>query len=115
MLWELETNYLEVVLIPASEQRHSGHCIRAVQNANCGWYKDFCSLFPSGRKGRKIRTRIKRRETVRALKKIIAGKTEGVYVERLLRLIESLNQEKQKNRRARVVPEKVDRLDWILF
>lgn len=93
MLFELESNYLEVVLVPAREQRHSTHCIRAVQYENAAWYRKFCEQYPSARKGTKIRTRIKRRETIDALQKILNGVTSGIYVERLLDFIEAEEKE----------------------
>jgi hypothetical protein len=88
LLNELESNYLEVVLIPAPDRRHSGHCVRAVQSANADWYRDFCNKYPSRRKGFKTRTRIKRRETIKALEKILSGDFSGVYSERLLNYID---------------------------
>lgn len=88
MLLELEANRLEVVLIPAPEKRHVGHCVRAVQDANPEWYRKFCAEYPSARKGTRIRTRIKRQATINALKRILEGETRGVYVERLLDFLE---------------------------
>lgn len=87
MLWDLEANYLFVILTPAPEQRHANHCIRTVEAQNPKWYQDFCALYPSSRKGTKTRTRINRRETIKWLKRIIEGETEGVYVEKLLEFI----------------------------
>lgn len=87
LLQELLSSRLEVVLIPAPEQRHSGHCVRAVQEANPEWYQKFCEIYPSNRKGRKIRTKIKRRETIKALEFISKGKTAGCYGERLISFI----------------------------
>jgi len=98
MLFELESNCLEVVLVPASEQRHDGHRARAVQYANAAWYRKFCALYSSNRKGSKVRTRIKRRETIAALKRIIEGETKGVYVERILNFIDHENRKKNKFR-----------------
>jgi len=87
LLDELEQGQLEVVLVPAQDKRHSGHCVRAVQNQNARWYQKFCSQYVSGRKGFKTRTRIKRRETVCALEKLSTGEVSGVYGERLLEFI----------------------------
>lgn len=86
MLEQLESNYLEVVLIPAAEQRHAGHSVRVVQYANCIWYRRFCAMYSSSRKdqNKKGRTLIKRRETIAALNKMIAHiPSKSVYVERL--------------------------------
>jgi hypothetical protein len=91
MLYELESNYLEVVLIPARDQRHEGHYIRAVQYQNADWYRKFCAEYLSGRRTQnaKGRTLIKRRETIRALQKILQGVVDdSVYVERLLDFME---------------------------
>lgn len=88
MLWELLERQLEVVLTPAPEKRHACHCVRTVCNQNAEWYRRFCALYPSSRAG-KLRTRIKRRETVAALEQIVAGEAKAtVYQERLLRFIE---------------------------
>jgi hypothetical protein len=50
MLAELDGTRLEVVLIPAPERRHTLHSIRAVQERNCDWYRDFCASFTARRK-----------------------------------------------------------------
>ena len=90
MLDELETFQISVVLVDAPEKRHSEHKIRMVEIQNPKWYRDFCSLYRSARNDRSTRfhTAIKRAWTIKALKRIIAGETSGVYVERLLDFIE---------------------------
>lgn len=106
MLLELESGCLEVVLIPAPDPRHSGHCIRAVQYQNAAWYRKFCSLYPSSRKGFKTRTRIKRAAAIKALERIIAGNTAGIYAERLLKFIEAENDRIEYEKRAAAEMEK---------
>lgn len=56
MLYELESNWLEVVLVPAPDPRHSGHCVRKAHSYNADWYRKFCRWYPSGSK-RKCGTR----------------------------------------------------------
>lgn len=88
-LQELLSQKLEVVLIPAPEQRHDGHCIRAVQEENPKWYQKFCSIYQSNRKGTRVRTKIKRRETIKALEALRRGASIGCYSERLISFIEN--------------------------
>lgn len=80
-LLELESSQLEVVLIPAPEQKHSTHMVRAVQEQNCDWYREFCEEHPSTGRFRKLKfqTKIKRRQTVKALKLLIEGGAETSY------------------------------------
>jgi hypothetical protein len=46
MLLDLLGNELSVVLIPAPDIRHGGHCVRAAESINCFWYRKFCGQFP---------------------------------------------------------------------
>lgn len=87
LLEDLESNSLEVVLIPAREQKHSLHFIRCVQYQNAEWYRKFCEKYISARKGFKIRTRIKRQATIKALQKIANGINDSTYTERILNFI----------------------------
>jgi hypothetical protein len=103
MLFDLQAYELEVVLVPAPDPRHSGHKIRVAQNQNARWYQEFCAQYRSNRRGRKWRTRIKRRETIRALENILDGKTEGLYVERLLEFIRRKNENEKFRALARPV------------
>lgn len=101
-LEELRACRLEVVLIPAPSPRHSGHCVRVVQEANPRWYQEFCSLYESARRDRirwrKFKTRIKRRETLRGLSELAGGQCRSQYAERLADFIEAWEQ--QIRRRA---------------
>jgi len=78
-----------VVLIPAPEPKHSTHMVRAVQEQNCDWYREFCEEHPSTGKQRKFKfqTKIKRRQTVEALNKLIEGGSETSYTEMLKEFI----------------------------
>ncbi len=95
LLDELESSYLEVVLIPAPERKHAEHYIRAVQSQNAQWYRKFCEEYVSNRKGSKLRTRIKRRATIKALEKLANGINDSIYTERLLEFIRNNYKEKK--------------------
>lgn len=88
---ELESNYLEVVLIPDREQIRGG-MIRVVQSQNAEWYRKFCSQHGSNRKDlyrwSKHKTSIKRQHTRRALRELIDGKCETPYAKMLKPFIE---------------------------
>jgi predicted GTPase len=92
-LLELESNYLEVVLIPSRDHDCAmrGGMIRAVQYQNADWYRMFCSEHESQRKDRhkwrKFKTKIKRQWTRRALRELIAGKCETHYAQMLREFI----------------------------
>ena len=94
MLSELLASRLEVVLIPSRDADCAmrGGMIRAVQEENCEWYQAFCDLYQIRRTKRrwsqKSDTRIKRRHTIAALDRIIAGRYESTYADRLMPLIE---------------------------
>lgn len=84
MLEELESNYLEVIKIKKSDQTWT----RIAVSKNAEWYSAFCKKYLSTRKRYpKPRTFIKRNGTIAALRKIISGKTDGIYVSRLLDFI----------------------------
>lgn len=87
MRLELEARRLSVVLIPAPFGGPDRK-IRAVEEQNPGWYRDFCAAFETNRSqprhGRKPDTLIKRRHTLRALKEIEGGVARTTYAERLL-------------------------------
>jgi len=63
--------------------------IRCVQSQNPRWYQSFCALHISsrGRMRRKPDTKIKRRETLRALAMLSQGRNGTQYTERLRRFI----------------------------
>lgn len=104
-LLELDSHCLEVVLIPSRDHDCAmrGGKIRAVQEQNAEWYRKFCSEHESNRKDRlrwsKFKTKIKRRETRRALEQLIAGKCESPYAKDLRDFIERDKAEKRKRDR----------------
>jgi len=116
MLAELGRERLEVVLAPAPDPRHSSHKVRAVSNENPWWYKELCNRYPSRSKShRRWRTRIKRRETLNALRRLyVAGGTYSHYADDLIELAEDVLQsareeeknyeERLKRQSAKVIP-----------
>ena len=101
LLAELESTRLDVVLVPAPDQRHSGHMIRVAQEGNCEWYRSLCDEYQSSRRRRSFKsdTKIKRAHTVRALERIIAGSYEGAYAERLMPYVEERLKEMYRHAR----------------
>ncbi len=89
MLNELESHRLHVVLAPLNPQLrgwNAGGCKRVKADQNPVWYRRFCASYPSSRGVRrgKFDTRIKRRNTERALRQLIAGVPAGIYTTDLL-------------------------------
>jgi hypothetical protein len=84
---ELESNYLEVVLIPQRDFTNIGGMVRAVQSINTEWYRKFCEEHESNRRDRlrwsKFKTKVKRQDTIRGLKELISGKCETYYAKDL--------------------------------
>lgn len=68
MLDDLEKNFLAVTLVPAAAQNFDGHRVRAVENRNPQWYREFF-------KGR--REQVKRCRIIQALKRVISGRVRG--------------------------------------
>jgi hypothetical protein len=83
---EFESGQLLVEIAPAPDPRHEQHCVRVVCGKNALWYRRFCAAFPSSRRRLKRLpdTAIRRRETARALTRLIAGEPAGLYGPRLL-------------------------------
>lgn len=81
MLAELESNQLEVCLVP--QKRFTNECgmIRVAVSKNCTWYRRFCAKYPSSRVRNNscFDTRIKRRDTIRSLNRMLAGGWGGKY------------------------------------
>ena len=88
MLTTLQDGWLEVAKFPSSRGGYTRVCI----SVNAVWYQEFCQSYtrPRRKRYRRARTIIKRQETIRALGRIIAGNTSGVYAERLTAMAESL-------------------------
>lgn len=84
MLMELESHQLRVELAPLNPRLrgyNEGGCRRICADLNPKWYRSFCAQFPSSRGIRrgKFDTRIKRANTLRALRQLIAGVPAGKY------------------------------------
>lgn len=82
MLAELETYRLEVVLVPQRRWTNEGGMIRVAAGKNAKWYSEFCREYPSSRRRihRKHDTRIKRRNVLRLLNRLIlTGKSRSKY------------------------------------
>lgn len=85
MLAELRENRLEVIVL--------NDC-RAVVSENCPWYRHFCDTHKSPRRRYpRPRTIIKRYATIRALERMLAGRFDSIYAQRLLPLAENLAHE----------------------
>ena len=87
MLDELETQRLEVVLIPQPDPANPGACLRAVAAVNPAWYRRICAAFESRRKRhyRKFKTKVKRAEIRRVLAALCEKKTtQSIYAKWLL-------------------------------
>src|SRR5512133_513772 len=88
LLDELESNRLEVCLIPCRRECNIGGMIRVPLSQNAKWYRDFCACYPSSRRRKKsaFDTKIKRANTIAALNSILRGETRSVYASHLLRI-----------------------------
>lgn len=85
MLNELLSSYPETIKIPSV---HGGY-VRVAVAVNAEWYRWFCKRHLRGRRRYpKPRTIIKRRDTIRALRRLICGNYRGVYAERLLSFVQ---------------------------
>ncbi len=85
MLEELQSHCLIVIKV----QKENGGWIRVCLDVNPPWYRDFCASYQrSRRRYPKSRTIIKRCCTINALKRLAAGKKNGIYIERLLPFVE---------------------------
>lgn len=108
MLDELEGGGLLVLLAPAPQQRHTGHCVRVVADENPEWYRALCAAHLSSRRRRNPRpdTLIRRRHTLRSLRKMIAGEQAGPrYGERLLEAARRYYRKHRADIRARIEAE----------
>ena len=89
LLSELESGWLQVMKIPG---RDGIGYIRVAASTNCEWYRRLCNRHLGYRRKRytKPRTIIKRQTTVEALRRMAAGKCEGIYAERILEVVNEL-------------------------
>ncbi len=89
MLIDLESNQLEVILIPEKRRTHEMGFIRVAASKNCKWYREFCAKYSSDRKRKNLAfdTRIKRRNVIVLLEKMISGKeVKSKYKDEILRI-----------------------------
>ena len=89
LLDDLQAHFPETCKVPG---RHGGY-IRVPVSVNACWYRRLCSRHKVGRRRYpKPRTIIKRCHTIKALHRIIAGNTDGVYAERLMPFVEEMQE-----------------------
>ncbi len=89
MAAELEASCLEVILM-----RDGTRCWRTAISSNPRWYQKFCARYTNVRRGyRKLKTYIKRRETIAALYRMAKGQPAGVYAERLKPLLREVDRD----------------------
>lgn len=89
MLDQLESHQLTVCLAPSKRSdRREWDMIRVKIDENPRWYRKHCGNHPSSRGTRrgKFDTRIKRKDTMRALRGLLDGRYHGKYREDLLRI-----------------------------
>ncbi len=81
MLNELESSMLHTILVPSKRAQNSWDMIRVNDSIPPKWYRRFCAGHESKRKIRrgKFDTRIKRANTLRALRQLIDDKPAGKY------------------------------------
>lgn len=93
MAEELESNRLDICLVPSPvEFQPTGRKQRVVLEKNPSWYRRLCADYPSNRRRPRTKrhddTRIKRRNTLSALKRISQGDASTEYTQRLLPIVE---------------------------
>lgn len=96
MYYDFVERRLEVILVPQSDPPNVGACIRAASSSNCDWYRALCADFESktSKKFRKFKTKVKRKEIERILKRLIDGKEcNSMYADWILKYAESLSEE----------------------
>lgn len=101
-----------VVLVPAEEERHHGHKLRALASGNAAWYTRFNRNFMNARgKMLRARTFISKKYTLLALERMLKGNLTGVYAARLLWFIrlELANEAEARK------PKKHNPDDWMPF
>ncbi len=89
MAAELEASRLEVVLHDDGSGRR-----RTAISENPRWYQKLCARYTNVRRGyRRLKTYIKRRETIAALYRMAKGQPAGVYAERLKPLLREVDRD----------------------
>lgn len=84
MLNELESHQLQVVLVPLNPKLrgyNEGGCRRVCSDLNPKWYRQLCAANPSSRGVRRggFDTRIRRFNTLRALRQMLRKAPAGKY------------------------------------
>lgn len=77
----LETNQLEVVLIPAPDPRHVEHKIRVVNNQNPCWYQRMAKRRGFDKRSHKKRYGPLRQYVIKALKRVVSGWFDPIGLE----------------------------------
>lgn len=93
LLAELQSNRLEVVLVPCRYEANTGGCVRVAVSRNCTWYRRFCARHTSSRQRRNsaVDTKIKRRDVERILGRLIAGlPVRSKYADELCQIAQRL-------------------------
>ena len=96
MLEELECFRLQVALIPAPEQRHCGHSVRTVFQANPGWYRDLAATYQRRRRTRADRyvdPLFKREDVLRTLRRLLSVGTRSYLAGPLLAAADRIHNE----------------------
>lgn len=84
MLYELMENRLVVCVVPGNDGNvnDDGRKVRAVTSQNVEWYQELCLAYPSTRIRKNLSpdTKIRRKNVVRVLERLIAtGKSLSMY------------------------------------
>jgi hypothetical protein len=102
MLDELESNVLDVVLVPSRrwECYRRGGMVRMTQGQNADWYRKLCAKYSSARSRKNALhdTRIKRANVRSTLRMLIAGRKSPSY------LVQDLKWEAESREEADFVP-----------
>jgi len=73
LLFDLRRHNLNVILVPAPEQRHSGHMVRVADGQNPPWYQDLFEKYSVKK------NRFRRDTSIRTLEKIADGRDIDYY------------------------------------
>lgn len=93
MLFELQNNHLQVVLVKQINPPNPGACIRIVVSRNADWYRKLCSEFESKKKSKsiKFKTKVKRQRVFNILHRLIHGEeVKSKYAEWIMKYAENM-------------------------
>ena len=104
MLEELNTQHLEVSLIPMTNPPNPGACIRKAISHNPNWYQELCSFYIAHsnwtNKYKKQKTLIHRRSIIRILERLIKGyDCDSKYKDFLLEEAKKRHEEYERGRK----------------